>query len=61
MVLREDCHKHIWISYDEAASITGYQKTTLYTMAARREIRTRKRGMYRVDRLSLEQFMGVKA
>jgi hypothetical protein len=60
--IRPDCYRQPWINYREAAQISGYSISYLYSVTCLGYVSIRPRGAWRISRESLERFMnGSKA
>lgn len=55
--IRPDCYRREWISYDEAALISGLAKSTLYGLVSGGAIGKRQRGKYKISNTSLQRYM----
>lgn len=56
--IREDCYRQAWITVAEAAHISGLSIEHVRDLCQRDKIRARKFGAYRIEQLSLQQYLG---
>lgn len=56
-VVREDYHRQVWISYDEARLVSGLSYSHLRTLVSQKKVRGAARGVYRVNHQSLLDYL----